>query len=242
LAPKASHEVRRSTIAFASTATARRTSQARCLPPCFIDWNGINFNGRHEIHPKVVGLVEFANPIGPGWANPETGTFDDPRFKGRDGRPYGPLPRSWAHYQGQYRHGDLVILAYTVGKTNVLEKPSVETGNSSYVFSRTFNLGPRDKDMVLQVARGPKAPMRTFASGDRAERAVAFLGRERGSDSRNVMSTNENDSKLFACWKPDETRGDTVRDEMRRGLDAKVVGKGWEPAENVGILAGVSPP
>ncbi|MFI5455399.1 MAG: DUF6797 domain-containing protein [Isosphaerales bacterium] len=373
----------------------------------FIDWNGINFNGRHEIHPKVVGLVEFANPIGPGWANPETGTFDDQRFKGRDGRPYGPLPRSWAHYQGQYRHGDLVILAYTVGKTNVLEKPSVETGNSTIVFSRTFNLGPRDKEMVLQIARGPEGPLRTFASGDRAEGAVAFLGRVHGSDPSSpseppalrfegnthieiaklegfdmsrgdytivsrfqtrrggtlfcettpganwvpqgkslfvrdgrvafdigwvgvvesvrrvddgewhvavltyerpthrarlyidgrpegeeeltpkgslasrvarigftasdfpeqatyfdgriaeirlykqaldpgavakVMSANANDSKLFACWKPDKTRGSIVRDETGHGLDGTVIRKGSAPAENAGILAGISPP
>ena len=147
----------------------------------FIDWNGINFNGRHAIHPRVVGLVEFSNPGGPGWANPRTGTFDDPRLRGRDGRPYGPLPRSWAHYRGQYRHGDQVILAYTVGNTKVLERPGVETGGPSPVFSRTFTIGPRDQDMVLQVARGPKAGMRTLTSGDGAKGAVAFLGTERGS-------------------------------------------------------------
>ena len=121
----------------------------------FIDWNGINFNGRHEIHPKVVGLVELANPIGPGWAEPRTGSFTDPRLRGRDGRPYGPLPRSWSHFRGQYRHGDHVVLAYTVGNAEVLEMPGVETGSSSPVFTRTFAIGPRDRAMVLQVARRP---------------------------------------------------------------------------------------
>jgi putative heme-binding domain-containing protein len=57
----------------------------------FIDWNGINFNGRHAIHPRLVGQVRFANPVGPGWGNPETGRFNDPRLRGRDGKPYGPL-------------------------------------------------------------------------------------------------------------------------------------------------------
>jgi putative heme-binding domain-containing protein len=146
----------------------------------FIDWNGINFNGRHEIHPRIVGDVELTNPIGPGWANPQTGTFDDPRLKGRDGRPYGPLPRSWAHYRGQYRHGDQVILAYSVGNTGVLERSGVETASSSPIFTRAFDIGPRDKKMVLQVARGPKARLRTLASGDGAPGAVAFLGLERG--------------------------------------------------------------
>ncbi len=147
----------------------------------FIDWNGINFNGRHEIHPRISGLVEFTNPVGPGWANPQTGAFDDPRLKGRDGRHYGPLPRAWAHYRGQYRHGDQVILAYTVGHTDVLESPGVETGSSSPVFTRTFNIGPRDQQMVLQVARGPKARLRMLASGDGEEGLLAFLGPERST-------------------------------------------------------------
>ena len=74
----------------------------------FIDWNGINFNGQHQVHPRIVGKVQFANPVGPGWANPETGRFDDLRERGRDGRPYGPLPRRLGHYQGLYRHGDRI--------------------------------------------------------------------------------------------------------------------------------------
>ncbi len=178
----------------------------------FIDWNGINFNGRHEIHPKVVGLVEFANPIGPGWANPETGTFDDPRLRGRDGRPYGPLPRSWAHYRGQYRNGDAVILAYTVGNTDVLERPSIETASSSPVFSRAFNLGPRDQEMVLQVARRPEARLQTFASRAGAPGAAAFLGPDGSS----------------ALKSPREV--------------APLRFEGHTHVEIAGILAGVSPP
>ncbi|WP_435010173.1 DUF6797 domain-containing protein [Tundrisphaera lichenicola] len=154
----------------------------------FIDWNGINFNGRHEIHPRIVGRVEIVNPMGPGWANPDTGTFDDPRLKGRDGRPYGPLPRSWAHYQGQYRHGDRVILAYTIGQTKVLEMPSIETIRSTHAFTRSFDLGPRDKEMILQVARGPRGTLKRFASGDRGEGAVAYLEPESPADPRSTKA------------------------------------------------------
>ena len=35
----------------------------------FIDWNGINFNGRHAIHPRIVGQSHFANPTAPGWTS-----------------------------------------------------------------------------------------------------------------------------------------------------------------------------
>ena len=58
----------------------------------FIDWNSIHFNGRHQVHPRIVGDVGFANPNGPGWANPADGSFAEVRVRGRDGKYYGPLP------------------------------------------------------------------------------------------------------------------------------------------------------
>jgi putative heme-binding domain-containing protein len=119
----------------------------------FIDWKGINFNGQHQIHPRVVGSVRFANPVGPGWANPETGTFDDPRLKGRDGKPYGPLPRSWARYKGTYHYGNHVILSYTVGTAPVLEMPAYELApGDKVVFTRTLNVGKSPNDLLLRVA------------------------------------------------------------------------------------------
>jgi hypothetical protein len=64
----------------------------------FIDWKCINLDGQHQVHARIVGKVCFANPVGPGWANPETSTFDDPRPRSRDGKPFGRLPRSRTQY------------------------------------------------------------------------------------------------------------------------------------------------
>ena len=155
----------------------------------FIDWNGINFNGRHEIHPRIVGDLDYSNPIGPGWANPQTGSFDDLRVQGRDGRRYGPLPRSWGRFQGQYRFGDQIVLAYKVGETEVLEKPSVETSKSTPVFCRTFQIGPRDKQMALQVARTPNASIRALRSAEGAAGAIAFLDQNRAPATVNAADT-----------------------------------------------------
>ena len=118
----------------------------------FCDWKGINFDGQHNIHPRLVGTTHLANPTGPGWGRPEDGSFQDTRLVGRDGRIYGPLPRQWAHYKGMYYHGPHTIIQYTVGRTNVLEMPGVMTATPSPVFSRTFNVGPRPQDLLLQVA------------------------------------------------------------------------------------------
>jgi putative heme-binding domain-containing protein len=121
----------------------------------FIDWNGINFNSRHQVHPRIVGQVHVANPDGPGWANPEKGGFIDGRLRGRDGRRYGPLPRTWGHYEGVYHHGDQVILAYKIGTTRVLEMPGREIDSARPerpIFTRTLEIGPSPKDLIMRVA------------------------------------------------------------------------------------------
>ena len=123
----------------------------------FIDWNGIHFNGRHGVHPKLVGDIQVTNPVGPGWADPETGTFDDPRPKGRDKRPYGPLPRSWARYLGLYHFGDVTILSYTVGDTSILETAGTEADpkrSGGVVFTRTLEIGASGKELLARI--GPE--------------------------------------------------------------------------------------
>jgi len=121
----------------------------------FTDWNGIQFDNSHAAHPRVVGSVAQENLIGPGWGHPQTGSFVDPRLKGRDGRCYGPLPRQWAHYRGLYHHQDRVIVSYTVGRTDVLEMPGMSHSDGQTIFTRSFNIGPRAQEMVLQVCRHP---------------------------------------------------------------------------------------
>lgn len=132
----------------------------------FIDWNGINFNGRHQVHPRAVGSIVFSNPTGPGWANPETGSFEDPRLRGRDGRPYGPLPRAWAHFRGTYRHGDRVILAYTVGDADVLECSDLgRMGEGAVVFGRTLEIGRSSRALKMRVAPAEVAVERIGGEG-----------------------------------------------------------------------------
>jgi glucose/arabinose dehydrogenase len=118
----------------------------------FIDWEGILFNGRHNISPRITGDLHFENPTLPGWANPETGTFRDPRFTARDGRKFGPLPRDWAHFEGVYTYEDKVIVSYTVGDAGVLETYGLETADDLNIFTRTFNISPSSKMMKMRVA------------------------------------------------------------------------------------------
>ncbi|MEO8425490.1 MAG: DUF6797 domain-containing protein, partial [Verrucomicrobiota bacterium] len=118
----------------------------------FVDWRGIAFDGSHQTHASIVGEKAFVNPVGPGWANPETGSFADPRFHGRDDKPYGPLPRDWAHLEGVYFHSNKVVVAYTVGDAHVLELPGYERSGEATAFSRTLNIGKTSRDLVMRVA------------------------------------------------------------------------------------------
>jgi cytochrome c5 len=118
----------------------------------FVDWRGIAFDGSHETHTGIVGEKAFVNPVGPGWANPESGSFADPRFLGRDEKPYGPLPREWVHYEGVYFHSNQVVIAYTIGDARVLELPGSESIGDVNAFSRTLNVGQSSRDLVMRVA------------------------------------------------------------------------------------------
>ncbi len=121
----------------------------------FIDWRGIQFNGEHQIHPRIVGQVAFANANGPGWANPENDSFaDDQRVIGRDDRRYGPLPRPWGRFLGQYRWEDKTILHYQVGGTAIFESPTLlaeKPGEHETVFLRQLQIAPHTQPLNLKV-------------------------------------------------------------------------------------------
>ncbi|MEZ6064318.1 MAG: DUF6797 domain-containing protein [Planctomycetaceae bacterium] len=120
----------------------------------FIDWKGIHFNGQHQVHPRLIGELHVENPVGPGWADPETGRFTDPRLRGRDDRPYGPLPRAWGRYLGTYSYGDQTVIAYNVGDAKVLELMGAESDASRQLtaFTRTLEIGESSRDLLARIA------------------------------------------------------------------------------------------
>ena len=118
----------------------------------FIDWKGIALDQSHGTHASIVGDVAFVNPVGPGWAHPVTGSWEDPRFLGRDGKPYGPLPRDWVQFRGQYLSGDKVVIHYTVGETTVLELPGMELSDANVVYTRSIKIGRSTRDLRLRLA------------------------------------------------------------------------------------------
>ncbi len=179
----------------------------------FIDWRGIQFNGEHQIHPGVTGSVIASNGTGPGWANPATGELtDDQRVLGRDNLRYGPLPRSWGRFHGTYYNGQQVVLSYSVGSADVLELPSVQSNDEPTqppLFLRTFNIGPRDQDLVLQVAQRDEAFSHVAVAGDSAS-------------GRHQPSGNEGSTVgLTSKTRPHREKREIVRFGFPRDVDSK---------------------
>lgn len=123
----------------------------------FIDWRGIAFDQSHGTHSSIAGEIAFSNPVGPGWGRPGDGSFEEVRFRGRDGKPYGPLPRDWAHYEGLFLHGNRAVIHYTVGETVVYEMPGYEMLGEETVFTRTLNVRESSREMKLRVAPAASA-------------------------------------------------------------------------------------
>jgi cytochrome c5 len=133
----------------------------------FVDWKGIAFDGSHQTHTSIVGERAFVNPPGPGWANPQSGSFDDPRLRGRDGKPYGPLPREWTHPHGVYYHSNKVVVDYSVGHARILEMPGVEITPTATNFTRTLNIGKSSRDLIMRV--GAEAKPRVVGANFKVE-------------------------------------------------------------------------
>jgi len=114
----------------------------------FVDWKGIAFDGSHGRRTSIVGDKAFVFPNQPMWANPETGDFEDLRILGRDGTPYGPLPREWVHFKGLEIHADSPVIRYTVGDCEIRERPKLGSDGS---FERWFYCGPSSKELKLKI-------------------------------------------------------------------------------------------
>jgi hypothetical protein len=186
----------------------------------FIDWEAILFNEKHNISPRTIGDLHFENETGPGWAHPQSGSFEDPRFMARDGRRFGPLPRDWAHFKGLYPFKDRLIISYTVGNTNILETFKLDSLVDQPIFTRTLNI-EASNDLLKMRAAPVGTPVSLTGDG-------AVLSEENGYQVVNIKATGPIKIKLFLAA-PEVT-----------GLEAHA--KSSAPAESLAAFTKGGPP
>jgi mono/diheme cytochrome c family protein len=162
----------------------------------FVDWKGIAFDGSHNSHTSLTGTKHFVNPVGPGWASP-TGSWDDPRPKAKDGRPYGPLPREWAQYLGLVISGERAVISAKVGGTPVLETPGWLDYGPTPVFTRTLNVATAAKPLLLRVA--PEALNVVLAGNGTLRKEGGFWVAELPSGAKTRLFISETDPASLAA-------------------------------------------
>ena len=116
----------------------------------FVDWKGIAFDGSHGTHTSIVGNRIIVNEDKPGWAHPETGSWDPIRVKGKDGRLFGPLPINWVKFEGVQDRQSIPTLKYRVGNTGVGEQIFQWDDNT---IARKIIVNPHSQKLVLRVSK-----------------------------------------------------------------------------------------
>ena len=142
----------------------------------FVALKGVVFDGEHWAYPAINGRQVFGNSVGPGWSH--DGHFSDPRTF-----PYGPLPRERARWNGLYRHGQQVVLSFSVAGTEVFELPgwesmadesaaplrseisNLKSQITDGAFTRTIEIGASPHALTLQVAVDPTRDLGFMEAG-----------------------------------------------------------------------------
>lgn len=120
--------------------------------------------------PSVKAPILFGLGNSPGWLGPKSESTD-PREQGQ-----GPLPKSWAHHEGVFIHGDHVVLRYSVGTSIILEAPGVELIDGQTVFTRTFEFEKSGGDLAVVLADGVEGSLKSSLEGSEGPVVVTLSG------------------------------------------------------------------
>ncbi len=164
------------------TPTKRITQRKQASEQRFIDWQGIQFDGKHGIHPSIVGLRSFSNATGPGWANPSMviSMMTSAYWVGMTNA-YGPLPRSWGRFKGLYHYGQANSIL-------VFDRNDRCSGNATCARTRASvprYLSPAKLPNWPPGQSSPSPSAETSRSGDTA---IRYLSDE---DPSSVMVRND---------------------------------------------------
>ncbi len=184
----------------------------------YINDEGVTYNGSHGGHPRIVGDQRFGASAIPGWADTQ-GSFKDPRKE-----PFGPLPRSWAQWKGDYVVGENVVLHYTVQGVSVHEQPGSVERQGQTGFLRNIRLGARPQPLTVLLCEVENAQARleghaaTLTAQARITRvgtvgAPAASRMEWQENKRLVLHLPAGDATLFkiVLWQGESTGADAFK-------------------------------
>ena len=131
----------------------------------FIDWNGINFNGQHQVHPRIAGKRGVRQPDRARLGRPGDRQLRRPsRCAAATAGPTARCRDAWSHYRGLYRHGDRIgpRVHRRRGRDPRDARGSRPTRRARIdpVFTRTLNIGrsPHDLETHRRARRDRPSP------------------------------------------------------------------------------------
>ena len=183
----------------------------------FVDWKGIAFDGSHGTHTSIAGERLLINPDKPGWAHPETGSWEPVRVKGKDGRLFGPLPKDWVKFEGVSLGKSGTAVRYKVGETPVTET-FLHTADEG-AFYRLVHVGEGKSTLKMRV--GPatkKLPNKNYIIEDESLCRVF----EPSSQALILYTsegkiTEENSTAVHKTWEPRKPTITAVTTQIQRG-------------------------
>ena len=116
--------------------------------------------------PRIAGEVAFSSSLMPGWAGPTNQSVETlpPKISGKDVASFGPLPKSWAKWRGQFLHGKSVVLSYTVGESQVLETHDYLSKHGIFVRRLEIDKVLEKSPMTMLVCEVPDAKQSSDSS------------------------------------------------------------------------------
>lgn len=144
-----------------------------------LHWGGTPWTGAHGalIHLANEAGTIYQNTAMPGWADKGRSFAETRKIPG-----HGNLAADHARWSGHFRHGEQVILDYSVLGSRVLELPGGRVSGGHPMAFRQIDMAPCDHDRVLLVASHGGATIK-IGNGQHSATAVSNAAALYGSDA-----------------------------------------------------------
>ena len=199
-------------------------------------WTGVH-GGINRFTNESESIMQSSNK--PGWADKD-GSFEEKRpISG-----YGNLAEDHARFKGHYRHGDQIILDYTVLGARVLEMPSSSVINNTAMAFRQLDIAPSETQRVMMVTDVVRAEIKIDSTGTMATISKKLTSKQAASPEPKagevsvVMDRTTGDWSNLAMGAP--SKNDSVDRNVNKKTYFRVLRDILKPAKNAGTEEGVA--
>ena len=199
-------------------------------------WTGVH-GGINRFTNESESIMQSSGK--PGWADKE-GSFEEKRpIPG-----YGNLAEDHGRFKGHFRHGDQIILDYTVHGSRVLEMPSAAVVNGTAMAFRQLDIAPADTNRIMMVTDVIGAEIAIDKTGKMATVSKKLTSTQAASPEPKVgevsvvMDRTTGDWSKLSMGAP--SKNDSVDHSVNKKTYFRVLRDVLKPDKNSGTEEGVA--